>query len=88
MDAMCMTMILPVEAADLCYSAADHLISPASDGFQSNRFVDAHHRENRLRYGVECVCAFASRKGYASVWNPLATYRRRVVLSMAEDTSE
>jgi len=27
MDAMCMTMILPAETAELCYSAADHLIS-------------------------------------------------------------
>src|SRR5256885_13428851 len=29
MDAMCMTMILLVETAELCYSAADHLINPS-----------------------------------------------------------
>jgi hypothetical protein len=28
MDAMCMTMILLVETAELCYSVADHLINP------------------------------------------------------------
>jgi hypothetical protein len=28
MDAMCMTMILPDQTAELSYSAADHLINP------------------------------------------------------------
>jgi hypothetical protein len=29
MDAMCMTMILPDQTAELSYSAADHLINPS-----------------------------------------------------------